>query len=342
VKRAWPEAARALARKGAAPAGLLLHGEDAMRVALRRAEAAAALVGPDAEAEMRLARMSAATLRADPAAASDAMRAQGFFPGPRAVVIEDATDAHAAPILAALAEWQAGDATLVVTAGRLAAKSALRKGFEAAANALAVAIHDDPPGPDELAALIAAAGLSPPGPAAMADITALARVLDPGDLRLTLDRIALYKHGDDTPLSPAEIAACAPATIEAELDAALHAAAEGEAGTLPGLLARLSAQGVAPVTLCIATARHFRILHAAAADPGGPAAGLARARPPVFGPRRERMQRQARIWGLARLEQALAILVETDLGLRSSHPAPAMAVMERVLIRLAMLARRQG
>lgn len=342
MKRTWAVAARELARKGAAPAGLLLHGEDAMRVALRRAAAVAALTGPDAEAEMRLTRIPAATLRTDPAAAGDAMRAQGFFPGPRALVIEDATDALAAPILAALADWRAGDAMLVVTAGRLAAKSALRKGFEVAANALSVAIYDDPPGPEELAALIAAAGLSAPGPVAMADIAALARALDPGDLRQTLERIALYKHGDDTPLSAAEITACAPATIEAELDAALHAAAEGEAGALPGLVARLGGQGVAPVTLCIATLRHFRTLHAAAADPGGPAAGLARARPPVFGPRRERMQRQVRLWGLSRLEQALAMLVETDLGLRSSHPAPAMAVMERALIRLARLARRQG
>ncbi|MEZ5913973.1 MAG: DNA polymerase III subunit delta, partial [Paracoccaceae bacterium] len=34
------------------------------------------------------------------------------------------------------------------------------------------------------------------------------------------------------------------------------------------------------------------------------------------------------------------ILVETDLTLRSSTRAPAMALLERALIRLAMLARR--
>ena len=37
--------------------------------------------------------------------------------------------------------------------------------------------------------------------------------------------------------------------------------------------------------------------------------------------------------------QALALLVETDLTLRSTSKAPAMAVMERALIRLAMMKR---
>ncbi len=63
-------------------------------------------------------------------------------------------------------------------------------------------------------------------------------------------------------------------------------------------------------------------------------------RPPVFGPRRDKLIRQAGAWGLARLEQALTLLVETDLSLRSAQRAPQMAVMERALIRLAMLGRR--
>ena len=40
------------------------------------------------------------------------------------------------------------------------------------------------------------------------------------------------------------------------------------------------------------------------------------------------------------LETALSLLVETDLTLRSASTAPQMAVMERTLIRLAMLQNR--
>jgi DNA polymerase-3 subunit delta len=51
------------------------------------------------------------------------------------------------------------------------------------------------------------------------------------------------------------------------------------------------------------------------------------------------MLRQAQAWPTARLEEALRQLVETDLSLRSSQRAPAMAVIERTLIRLARLAK---
>ncbi|MEM8578769.1 MAG: DNA polymerase III subunit delta, partial [Pseudomonadota bacterium] len=64
-------------------------------------------------------------------------------------------------------------------------------------------------------------------------------------------------------------------------------------------------------------------------------------RPAIWGPNRDRMMGQARRWGPARLETALAVLTETDLALRSAgQTAPAMALVERALIRLAMLAGR--
>lgn len=320
-------------------AGLLIYGADAMRVALRRQEVIAALIGPEGEAEMRLTRIAGAEVRKDGSTVMDAMRAQGFFPGARVVFVEDATDASAPAISAALEEWAEGDAVLVVTAGQLAARSALRKAFEAHKNAYAVGLYDDPPSRDEIEAELKKSGLEV-SQEAMGALNALARSMGPGDFRQTLEKVVLYKQGDSSPVTPEEIALMAPISQEADLDDVLNAVAEAEAGKLGPLLGRIEAQGVAPVTLCIGAVRHFRQLHAAAADPGGPSEGIARLRPPVFGPRRDRMVRQAQRWGMRRLEQALSILTDTDLTLRSSSQAPSMSVMERALIRLAMLARR--
>ena len=89
-----------------------------MRVALKRQEVIAALIGPEGEAEMRLSRMSGADLRNDPAALMDAIKAQGFFPGPRVAFVEDATDGLAPCLTEAMADWRPGDAALVVTAGQ--------------------------------------------------------------------------------------------------------------------------------------------------------------------------------------------------------------------------------
>ena len=124
-----------------------------------------------------------------------------------------------------------------------------------------------------------------------------------------------------------------------ETVARLEAMIEGRSDALGPLMRRIETQGIAPVTICIAALRHVRALHLAASDPGGAAAGLSRLRPPVFGPRRDRMARQAQGWGMRALEDAMHELVGTDLTLRSSSRAPAMAVMERALIRLAMMPR---
>lgn len=323
-------------------AGCLVYGEDAVRVAQIRAGLVAALLGPGADEEMRLTRLPASDLRSDGALLLDAVKAVGFFPGPRAVQVDQATDGLTPVFAAALADWRPGDAQIVVTAGVLAKKSSLRTLFEGSKTAYAAAIYDDPPGRAEIEDLLRAAGVGGVDRAAMVDLETLARTLSAGDFRQTIEKLGLYKRGDATPVSPADLEAVAPLSREAELDDILHATAEAESRAIGPILSRLKAQGVAPVTLCIAALRHFRALHAAACHPGGAEAGLSAQRPPVFGPRRERLKRQVSRWGRPQLETAISLLVETDMALRSSSAAPQMAMMERTLIRLAMLPDRRG
>jgi len=322
-------------------AGLLIYGTDAMRVAMRRQEVIKALIGPQGEEEMRLTRMNGAELRKDPAMLLDAVKAQGFFPGPRVAFVEDANDTVAGPVTDALTEWREGDAQVVVTAGQLKATSKLRKLFEGHKNAFAAAIYDDPPSRAEIEEVLKKAGLKDIGSDAMRDLTALSRELDPGDFRQTVEKLSLYKLDDDQPVGSGDVAACAPSSTEAEMDDVLHIVAEARPGEIGPVMKRLRAQGVQPVGLCMAASRHFRTLYAAASDPNGPAQGIARVRPPVFGPRRDRMQRQAQAWGAAKLEEAVTLLTDTDLRLRSAgQTAPDMALVERTLIRLAMMVRR--
>lgn len=331
------EAARYCAKPDPARPGLLIFGADAMRVALKRQEAIAALVGPEGEAEMRLTRMSGGDLRRDGSLLLDAIKAVGFFPGPRVAFVEEATDGLAEVIGVALKEWRPGDAVIVVTAGGLTGKSALKGLFEKHPAAVCIGLYDEPPGREEIEAALKAAGLVDIDREAMNDLNMLARALDPGDFRQTLEKIALYKYGDASPLTPADVAAMAPATIEAEVDDLIDAVAEGRAQVIGPLFRRLEGQGTLPVTICIAALRHFRILHAAATDPGGPGAGIQKAR--VNFKQKDAMGRQAGQWGVRTLEAAVSLLLETDLTLRSASKAPGMALMERALIRLAMMRR---
>lgn len=339
MKLAGRDAARFLARPAGA-AGILLHGPDAMRVALKRQALITALVGPEGAAEMRLARMSGGDLRRDPAALLDAVKAMGFFPGPRAVLVEEAGDGLAPLFAAAFADWREGDAVIVAAAGVLGKASALRKAFESGRATIAIAIYDDPPGREEIADAVKAAGLGAVPAAAMADLEALARSLDPGDFAQFLEKLALYHLGAAAPLSPEDIAACAPPAPEAELDRLVDLAADGDAAGLATALAGLGALGSGATGLAIAAGRHFRLLHAAATSADGPDAALGRARPPVFGARRTKLAAQARALDPRRLEEAITLVTETDLALRSGRPLPAAAVVERMLVRLAVMRRR--
>ncbi len=331
------EATRYCAKPDPFRAGLLLFGTDPMRVALKRQEAIAALIGPEGEGEMRLSRMSGGDLRKDGSLLLDAIKAVGFFPGPRVSFVEEATDGLADTIAVALKDWKPGDAMIVVTAGGLVGKSALKTLFEKHPSAVCIGLYDEPPSREEIEDALKKAGLANINREAMNDLTTLARALDPGDFRQTLEKIALYKFGDVSPLTPADVAAMAPAAIEAEVEDLIDAVAEARAPAIGPLFRRLEGQGTLPVTICIQALRHFRILHAAACDPQGPGVGIQKAR--VNFKQKDAMGRQAGQWGIRALETSIAVLLETDLTLRSASRTPGMALMERALIRIAMTRR---
>ena len=333
MKLSAREAAGYFAKPDAAKTGLLIYGSDAMRVALKRQQVLAALLGKSAEEEMRLSRMSGNDLRKDPAMLVDAIKAVGFFPGPRAAFVEEANENTAPAVLTALEEWQPGDAQIIVCAGALKPTSKMRKAFEAHPNAYAVGIYDNPPTRDEIERALQEAGLTVPMGDIMAALNDLAQAIDPGDFRQTIEKLSLYKLNDPEPVSLADIAACAPTSTEADVDDILMVVAEARASEIGPMMQKLVAQGANPVGLCIGAMRHFRSLHRAACDTSG--------RPTIFGPNRDRMLSQSRKWGAPKLETALGVLTDTDLQLRSAgQHAPGMALVERAFIRLAMLAAR--
>ncbi len=337
MKLAGAKATAFFANPDKSCAGLLIFGMDAEKINTRRQEVTQALVGKDAMDEMRLTRLAAGEVRKDPALVLDAVKAQGFFPGPRAVVVEGAGDGLTGLFAGAVADWAQGDAYLIVTAGSLNARSKLRKVFEAPQNFYTIGIYDDPTRPEEVDRMLSDAGLLNVSPEAKKYLLALARDLGLGDYKQVLIKLSLYKLKHDNPVEIADVEACAPVALDADIDDVLHMVAEARSGEVGPTLNRLAGQGVNATALCIGATRHFRMLHSAACDPQGPDVGFSRARPPVFGPRKDRLVRQARGWGGARLEKALQELMDTDLILRSSRPVPAMAVVERAFIRLAMM-----
>ena len=341
MKLSARDALRAFANPDQKKTGVLIYGANAMRVALKRQLLVKGLIGTAGEGEMRLTRIQGSELRRDSVALNDAIKAVGFFPGPRVVLVEDANENCADAVLFALKDWMPGDAQIVVTGGAMKPTSKIRKAFEAHTNALAVGIYDEPLSRAEVEAAMAKVGLGELRSEARDAIGDLSKALDPGDFAQFLEKLSLYCMTQAGPVTIDNVEQCAPQSTEAQLDDVIALVGDGDAHGLSPVLHRVLAQGGSATGLCIAALRYFRMLHAAACDPGGLSSGLSKLRPPVYGPRRDRMQKQAMDWGLVRLEQAIHILLETDLKLRSAgQTAPQMALVERCFIRLSMMGKR--
>lgn len=338
MKLTGARAAAFCARPDGRTRGALLYGPEASLVGLRRRELVQALIDGD---ELRLTRLEPGAALRDPAGIDAALRARGFFPGRPAVLIEGAGDALARPLAGILPEIGPEDAYLVVTAGNLAARSALRKLFEGTGGLVALAFYADPPDAAELDDLLGRAGLSGAlTPEAAAGLAAAAGAMDRGALLQLIETVAVYALDRDAPLDAGELAPLLPAAAESQLDRLMGAVAEGRAEAVGPMMTRLAAAGVGPVAMLIAAGRHFRLLLGLASAPEGVGAALGKLRPPVFGPRRDALAAQARRWDAGRLEAALRLVFQTDRRLRSPGDRPDRALVERCLIRLAMMAGR--
>ncbi|MHA1570070.1 MAG: DNA polymerase III subunit delta [Alphaproteobacteria bacterium] len=335
MKLAGTRAAAFCARPDAGLTGALLHGPDAGLLALRRREVVDFLTDGD---DMRLSQLEPGAALKDPAGIDAALRARGFFPGRRVVLIEGARDTLAAPLKEILAGIGPEDAFLVVTASGLTARSALRRLFEAAGGMASLGLYPEPPGEMELAGLLRSAG-SGAGltPEAGRDLAAVASQTDRGSLLQLIETIAVFSLDRDKPLDPEALGPLLPAAADSELDRLVAAVAEGRAGAVRPLIGRLAAAGVGAAGMLIATGRHFRRLLGLAVARDGIDAALGRLRPPAFGPRRQALATQARRWGPGRLETANRLLFQADRTLRSAGDRPDRALVERCLLRLAMM-----
>ena len=318
--------------------GVLIYGSDPMRVSDKRQQLIKSLLGPKADEEMRLARISRENLKKAPEQAIDLCKAQGFFPGARALLIEEANETITDTIIKAIDAWKEGDATVVVTAGTLKPSSSLRKFFEQKKNTFSLPIYDNPITKFDVEKIISEAGLKNVTQESLNQLVTIASELQPGDFQQSVAKLALYKLNDETPVKYQDIVNCTPTSNEADIDEILNVVLTGNEFKISEIMGRLKSQGILPVTLIISATRHFKALFSIISNPGGVSAGATALRPPVYGPRKDALIKQAQKWGTTKIKIALKILTDTDLQLRSSNQqAPQIALAERVFIRIAML-----
>lgn len=315
----------------------LLYGDPGL-VAERRDRLLDAVAGgPDAERE----RLSGDAVRRDPGALDSALCSQSFFASTRAVLLTEAGDGVTAAIRSALGGDRAA-AVLVATAGSLKAASSLRKLFEAEPRAAAVPCHDAPLSRAAILERLDAAGAPSPDAEGQAALEALCVSMDRGAALSEIDKLALYKGPDRTPITAEDVRAAGPAAQGDDVEAALHAVSAGDPALVRRALSTIVAAGADPGTVAAAALRRARTLQAAAAISAAERCdgrtALERLRPPVRFPVNRALAPQVPRWSGRPGEEAVAALLDLSTRLRegAGRSGPGWALTERTLIRIAM------
>jgi DNA polymerase-3 subunit delta len=327
-----------LQRPDPAIRAILLYGPDEGLVR-ERAEAAARSVCPDLKDPFRVADLMAVGLAADPARLADEAAQLSLAGGRRVVRVRGAGDALA-KLFAGFLESTPGEALVVVEAGELPSRSALRRAFETARAAVAIGCYPDTP--RELAAVIretlAARRVTASRDAGQFLVDHLG-----GDRLLTrseLEKLALYAgEGGRVELEDARLSVSDTAALE--LDDAVIAAAEGDAERVERVLGRVLQEGESPVSIIRALLRHLHRLHALTALLAAGASVdevLRAARPPIFFKQEGSFRHQLGLWTEGRLRPLLDRVAKAELNMKTTG-LPAETICREAMLGVAQAAR---
>ncbi len=326
---------------------VLVYGPD-RGLARERAERLLATTGVSRQDPFAFTDLSDDDLKSDPARLNDEMRAMAFGGGGRAVRLRLSGDAAAGAIADLLKELDSGaletTAFLVAEAGELTPRSKVRKAFEAATRAAALACYADSAAD---LARIAPGILSEYGLSIAPD--ALERLVpflegDRAHARMELEKLALYAGlNRSEPITVEEVDASASAGDSTAMDDIVMAAADANRLEADTQLARALEAGVSAVAICRAYQRHLMRLDLvrASVDQGRSVDEAMRAlRPPPFGFHRNAFKRQVGRWSGRALSTALERALTCETQLKSTGSADT-ALIGRLTLAVAQLAGRR-
>jgi DNA polymerase III subunit delta len=337
-----------IAKPGSAVRAVLVYGPDAGLVR-ERSDALMRTAVADLSDPFLVAELTGDAIARDPALLADEAAAIALTGGRRAVRVRDAGDAHAGAVKSMLA-GPAGDTLVVLLAGELGPRSALRKLIEDADAAAAVPCYAD-----EIRDLdrviretLAADGLSV-SPDASAYLAANLGS-DRGVTRSELQKLALYAGGNGArgnaaaggQVELADAVAVVGDSAALSLDDLCFAAIDGDMAAADRALERSLQEGQSEVAILRAVSRHLMRLQLTVGriDRGeAPERAVKSLRPPVFFKREPQFRRQAESWSGARIAQALDLVQQAELSCKSTG-IPAAAVCGRTLLQIAALARQ--
>jgi len=327
---------------------ILVYGPDDGLVRERAGQLVARAV-TDPNDPFLVAELSGGDLVGDPARLFDEAAAIPLTGGRRVVRLRDAspsTPPGAADAVAKAAqsylEDPPGDSLVVLQAGDLSPRSALRKLFETTPTAVALPCYrDDSEGLARLfEEILGRRGItvSPDGRAYLSANLGS----DRGVTRAELEKLALYA-GDGGRIELPDAEACIGDSGQRGLDRVAFAAGAGDRQALDREISACLGMGESPVGILRAAARHLMRIHlalGAVASGASPEQAVRQLQPPVFWKLSREMERQVAAWSPARIVRAQDLVLEAERLCKRTN-MPDEAICGRTLLQVAALAHQR-
>jgi DNA polymerase-3 subunit delta len=322
---------------------VLIYGPDGGLVR-ERAETLTKVVAGRRDDPFLVTEMIPADLRDDPTRLMDEAQALAFGGGRRVVRLRGATNGQADTLKLVLETLSTTDdiapALVIAEAGELRPQDKLRKLFESADRAAAVACYlDDGRGLEQvITETLARHKLRPSADARawLAQHLGADRMVTRGEL----EKLALYCTGQ-TDVTLDDCLAVIGDGAVSDLEQAVFAATNGDFSALDTALARAFREGISPIAVIRAAMRHLQRLHqvTGAVDEGVALdAAVKTLKPPPFFKVADRFRAQARAWPVGHVERALEILSEAELKCKTTG-MPDQLVCSRALMQVAQAGR---
>lgn len=302
-----------LKHPGERTAAVLVFGPDEGLVR-ERVNALVKAAAGSSDDPFRVVEMDSDALRSDPARLMDEAGAISMLGGRRAVRISGVTDGQAKVIEDFLDSHRDSKNTLVIfEAGELPGRAALRKLFESAPHAAAIACYHDSGG--DLKAVIQAQLSAAGKGASQAALSYLEQSLggDRGATRSEIDKLILYV-GDAKQIELEDAMASVGHSAGVEQDDLNYAIAEGDFKSVERQL-DLNLAETAPIMILRGLARHFLKLHGAVGRLESGASlqdAMVALNSPLFWRDRPRLEKQCRRWSGRSIAMALQKIGETE------------------------------
>ena len=318
---------------------ILLYGPDRGLVH-ERALTLVKTVVDDLNDPFRVVETHGSELKSDPTRLADEAKAIALGGGRRLVRIKNANDAITKIIAAYLEIAAPEDALIIIEGGELGPRSSLRKLFEKSKNAASIACYGDTSRnlPIVIKEILSAHGLKPTKDAMAYLVNNLGS--DRSVTRCELEKLSLYIGGPG-PVELADAMATINDNAAMALDDITLAAGNGDKTKLDKALVRSLGEGIHPIQILRAAARHFLRLHESAgmvASGKDPDMAMKSLKPPVIFMQANDFRLQLQNWQPARISDVLDLLIIAEMECKATG-APAEAICWRTLIRITQVAK---